>query len=78
MSKENDEHALEFAIHMSHLFSVSVSTDFRFMGHAFFPNALIIIVRVSVAIFPRFAQNFILFLCRIHREIASDQIHDYK
>jgi hypothetical protein len=31
------------------------------------PNACLI----SVALFPRFAQHLMLFLCRIHREIAS-------
>jgi hypothetical protein len=42
------------------------------------PNAYLIIAKVSVAPFPRFAQNLMLFLCRIHREIASGQIHDSK
>jgi hypothetical protein len=42
------------------------------------PNAYLVIGRVSVAFFPRFAQNLMLFLYRIHREIASGQIHDYK
>jgi hypothetical protein len=32
----------------------------------------------SVSLFPRFAQNLMLFLCRAHREIASGQIHDFK
>jgi hypothetical protein len=39
-------------------------------------NACLIIVRVSSALFPRFAQNLTHTLCRIHREIASSHIHD--
>jgi hypothetical protein len=42
------------------------------------PNACVIIAKVSVALFPRFAQNLMPFLCRIHREIASSQMHDSK
>jgi hypothetical protein len=30
-----------------------------------YPNACLIIARVSVALFPRFSQNLMLFLCRI-------------
>jgi hypothetical protein len=41
-------------------------------------NACLIIANVSVALFPRFAQNLVLFLCRTHREIASGQINDSK
>jgi hypothetical protein len=37
------------------------------------PNACLIIDTVSVAHFPRFAQNLMLFLCRIHCEVASGQ-----
>jgi hypothetical protein len=37
----------------------------RFMPSS--PNACLVIARVSVALFPRFIQNSILFLCRIHR-----------
>jgi hypothetical protein len=39
-------------------------------------NACLIIPRVFVALFPRFAQNLMLFFCRIHHEMTSDQIHD--
>jgi hypothetical protein len=35
------------------------------------PNACLIIARVSVALFPRLAQKLKLFLCQIHRKIAS-------
>jgi ABC-type dipeptide/oligopeptide/nickel transport system permease subunit len=38
-------------------------------------NAFLINSRVSVALFPRFAQNLMLFLCQIHHEITSGQIH---
>jgi hypothetical protein len=42
------------------------------------PDACLITARVSIALFPSFTQNSIPFLCRIHREIASGQIHDSK
>jgi hypothetical protein len=42
------------------------------------PNACLIIGRVSVALLLRFAENVMLFLCRIHREIASGQMQDAK
>jgi hypothetical protein len=38
----------------------------------------LIIAGVFVAVFPRFAQNLMLFLCRIHHNIASGQINDTK
>jgi hypothetical protein len=57
--KENDEHALDFALHLSLLSCTA---------HAFFPEHYIFIARVSVILFPLFAQNLMLFLCRIHRE----------
>jgi hypothetical protein len=41
-------------------------------AHAFFPE------RLTNYVLPRFAQNLILFLCRIHREIMSGQMHDPK
>jgi hypothetical protein len=34
------------------------------------------IASASVALFPRFSQNLMLFLCQINREIASGQMHD--
>jgi hypothetical protein len=40
------------------------------------PKACVVIARVSVAIFPRFEQNLMLFPFRIHRQIASGQICD--
>jgi hypothetical protein len=45
-------------------FSVSVSLDSLCTAH------------VPSHFFPKFAQNLMLFLCRIHREISSGQIHD--
>jgi hypothetical protein len=42
------------------------------------PNACLIIARVSVALLPKFAHNFMLFLCRLHREIVSGLIHGSK
>jgi hypothetical protein len=38
--KENDPHVLDFALHLSRLFLVSVSLDFTCMAHAFFPERL--------------------------------------
>jgi hypothetical protein len=35
--KENNEHALDFALHLSCHFFVSVSVDVPCMAHAFFP-----------------------------------------
>jgi hypothetical protein len=42
--------------------------------HAFFPDSYLIIARVSVAHFPRFAQYFMHTRCRTHRDIASVQV----
>jgi hypothetical protein len=47
-------------------------------GSLSFPNACLNIVRVSVALFQRFAQNVMHIHCRIHCEIAPGQIHDSK
>jgi hypothetical protein len=38
--KENDEHALDFALHLSRLLSFPASFDFPCTGHAFFPKHL--------------------------------------
>jgi hypothetical protein len=46
--KENDEHALDFAFHLSLLFSVPVILDFPRTVRAFSPNSYLIIVRVSM------------------------------
>jgi hypothetical protein len=72
--KENDEHALDFALHLS-AFSVSVSSDFPCTAHGFFPESFSYHCRVSVALFPRFARSLLLLVGRIRREIVSDQIH---
>jgi hypothetical protein len=53
-------------------FSVSINLDSRFTAHAFFP------ARVPVVLVPKFTQYLMPFLCWIHREIASGQIHDSK
>jgi hypothetical protein len=74
--KENYEHALEFALHLSHLFPSRWVWTFRVRLVLPSPTACLIIPRVSVALFPRFAQNCILFLRQIWREIVSGQIHD--
>jgi hypothetical protein len=76
--KENDEHALDFAFHLSHIFRSRRVWTFSVQHMLSSLNACLIIARVSVALFPRFSQNLMLFLCRIHRKIASGQIHDSK
>jgi hypothetical protein len=67
MSKKNDEHALDFSLHWSRLLRSRWVSAFcvRLM------LSCLIIVRVSVAPFPRFAQNLMLLFWRIHHEIAS-------
>jgi hypothetical protein len=77
--KENDEHALDFSLHLSCLFRFW----FRFRVWTFrvrlmpsSPNACLIIAKISVPCLPRFAQSLVLFLCRILREILSGQIHN--
>jgi hypothetical protein len=42
------------------------------------PNTCLIISRASISLFPRFAQNFMLFLCQIHPEITTGQKHNSK
>jgi hypothetical protein len=57
--KKNDQHALDFALHLSrHFWSSSVWT-FHVWLMLSSPNTYLIIVRVSVPYFPRFAQNFV-------------------
>jgi hypothetical protein len=62
---------LDFPLHLSHLFSVSASLGFLRTAPAFFPECMSIIARVSVALFPRFAQNLTLFLCLIHHDHSA-------
>jgi hypothetical protein len=38
--KENDEYALDFALHLSPIFSFSASLDLPCTAHAFFPELL--------------------------------------
>jgi hypothetical protein len=70
--KENYEHALDFASHLYRLFRSRWVWTFRVRLMLSFPNACLIIVRVSL--FPRYPQNIMLLLCWIHRKIASGQI----
>jgi hypothetical protein len=51
--KENDENALDFALHPSH------------------------IVKVSVALFPRFAQNLMHIRCSFVASIAKSHVARY-
>jgi hypothetical protein len=75
--KANDEHALDFSLHLSRLFWSALNrachsnTRVRLMLAS--PNACLITVKVSVAIVPPFTQNLMLFLCRMHSQIASGQ-----
>jgi hypothetical protein len=55
-------------------FSALVSLDFPCMAHAFFPELL----SIRCQGLPISAQNVVLFVCRIHRKIASGQKHDSK
>jgi hypothetical protein len=75
--KGNDEHALDFAFHLSRLFRPRCVWTSGVLLVLSSPKACLIIVRASVALFQRFVQN-LMFLCRIYREIASGQIHDSK
>jgi hypothetical protein len=73
----NDDHALGFAFHLFRPFSVSVNLTFCVRLMLSSPNACLIIARVSVALFPRFAQNLMLFHCD-SSQTALDQVHDSK
>jgi hypothetical protein len=64
--KENDEHALDFALHLSQHFSASATLDLPCTAKAFFPKACLIIAKVSVALFLISAQDLMLFLCQLH------------
>jgi hypothetical protein len=60
--KANDGHSLDFPLHL-----------FVYCS-CFHPRTLVyclIIGRVSDVLFPKFAQNLMLFFYRIHREIAQ-------
>jgi hypothetical protein len=59
--KENYEHALDFILHLSH--RSRWGWTFRVLLMLSSPNVCLIIARVSIALFPRFAQNLMLFVC---------------
>jgi hypothetical protein len=69
-SKENDEHAFDFSLHLSHLFSVLVSLGFLCAAHDIFPKRL----SNHCLGLRRCAQNLILFPCRIHHIIPDIQL----
>jgi hypothetical protein len=71
----NDEYALECALRLSRS---QLVWAFHVRLILSSPKACLIIVRVSVALFPRFAQHLMLFLCRSHREIATGQMYNSK
>jgi hypothetical protein len=71
--KENDEHALDFAFHLSHLLrSALKSIQFKRPCTA---HACLIIAKFLVALFPIFAQNLMHTVPLLD---ASGQIHDSK
>jgi hypothetical protein len=78
--KENDEQAFDVGPHQSRRFLSALNrachSNTRVRLKLSSPSACIIIARISVALFPRFAQNLMLLLCRFLREIASGQIHN--
>jgi hypothetical protein len=80
---ESDEHALlDFALHLSPLFSVCpepiIPSKHSSTAHAFFPERLSNHCQSLRLTFPEIFTNFGVFLCRIDREIASGQIRDFK
>jgi hypothetical protein len=58
--KENDEHALDFALHLSCLFQSWRFSTFCVQLMLPSPTACLIIARVSMTLFLRFAQNLML------------------
>jgi hypothetical protein len=80
--KEDDEHALYFALHLSLLFRSALSrachsnTRVRLMHYS--SNACLIVSSVSIVLFTRFAQNLMLFLCRTHHKIALRHVYGSK
>jgi hypothetical protein len=80
--KENDEHALDFALHLSRLFWSQWFRLFHSNIHVWLmlstPSDCLIIPRVTVALFPRFAQHLMHTCCWIHQKITSGQIQDSK
>jgi hypothetical protein len=76
--KEHDEHTPDFALNPSHLFRFWWVWTFRAQLMLSSPNACLITVSASVALFPRFVQNLVLFLWWSHHEIGSGQMHGSK
>jgi hypothetical protein len=78
----NDEHALDFALLLSRLFRSALNPAYHSNTVArlmlSFPNACLVIARVSAALFPRLEQNLMLLLCHGSRETALGQILDSK
>jgi hypothetical protein len=68
--KENDEHALGFALHLSPFFDLGEFRLFRWELTLSSPNALIIFT-VSVAFFPGFSQKLMHTHCSFVESIAK-------
>jgi hypothetical protein len=73
---ENNEHALDFALHFYRLFRSRWVWTLRVQLILSSQNACQIIARVLAALFPIFAQYVMRFFRRFHRKIAQGQIHD--
>jgi hypothetical protein len=80
--KENVEHALEFALHLSRLFQSALNrawhSNTRVQLMISTSKTCLIIAGVFVTFVPRFAQTVTHTCCRIHREMASGQMHGSK
>jgi hypothetical protein len=74
--EESEKRALDFALHLSRQFFGLGEFELSLHCSCFFPERLLIISRVFVAFHPRFVQNSMPLLFRIHREIASGQIRE--
>jgi hypothetical protein len=66
--KENNERALDFALHLSRLFQSRWVWALRVQLVLSSLNACLLIAKVFTALFSRSAQNLMLFLCQVHSE----------
>jgi hypothetical protein len=77
--KENDEHAFDFALHLTRIsrsnlnWACHSNNRIRLMISSL--TACLIVERVSVALLQDLQKKLMLFLCGIHREIASGHHH---
>jgi hypothetical protein len=80
--KENNEHALEFTLQLSCLFTVSMSLEFPYkqpyMAHAFFPEHLSHHFQGLCHTFSEICTKLYALYCLIHHKITLGQICDSK